>query len=146
VFDCAEQLNSRVILQGDPQQMQPVERGAIYDVLQKFAGLPVAELKEIWRQKHADYKRAVAAVDRGDVAGGFDILHYLGWIKQTGVFDRYGELVADYFAGLDAKKEMLIVAPVHAEGDEITRKIRERLKERNDIGVEDKPFLKLIPL
>jgi conjugative relaxase-like TrwC/TraI family protein len=146
VFDCAEQLNSRVILQGDPKQHQPVERGAIYDVLQKFAGLPVAELKEIWRQKHDDYKQAVAAVDRGDIAGGFDILHDLGWIKQTGPLDRYGELVNEYFAGVDAKKETLIIAPVHEEGDAIAQKIRERLKERREIGTEDRTFLKLKPL
>ncbi|MFT3920950.1 MAG: AAA family ATPase [Myxococcales bacterium] len=146
VFDVAEQLNARVILQGDPQQHQAVERGAIYDVLQKFAGLPVAELKEIWRQKHADYKRAVIAMDRGDIGAGFDILHKLGWIKQADLVDRYGELVSDYFAGLDAHKDTLIVAPVHAACDEITRQIREQLKQRNEIGTEDRTFLKLKPL
>jgi conjugative relaxase-like TrwC/TraI family protein len=146
VFDFAGQLNARVILQGDPQQHQSVERGAIFDVLQKFAGLPVAELKEIWRQKHADYKRAVAAIDRGDVAGGFDILRDLGWIKQTGPFDRYGELVKEYFAGIDAGKSVLVIAPTHQEGDEITARIRERLKEGKIIGADDRTFPVLKPL
>jgi conjugative relaxase-like TrwC/TraI family protein len=146
VFQHADELGARVILQGDPRQHQPVERGAIFDVLQKFGGLPVAELKEIWRQKHAEYKQAVAAVDRGDVAGGFDVLHKLGWIKQTNPFDRHGELVKEYFAGVDAGKDVLLIAPVHKEGDEIAGRIRERLKERKELEADDQKLLKLNPL
>jgi hypothetical protein len=54
--------------------------------------------------------------------------------------------VKEYFESVDAKKDTLIVAPVHEEGDEITRSIRARLKERKEIGAEDKTFLQLKPL
>ena len=67
------------------------------------AGLPVARLTEIWRQKEAGYKQAVAAIAGGDILGGYDKLDDLGWIHQTPVFDHNKPLVDAYLAALKDK-------------------------------------------
>lgn len=142
VFDAAERLNARVVLQGDRKQHGSVERGATLRVLEEFAGLPVAELKDIRRQK-GRYKAAVASLAKGDLLGGYDQLDGLGWVRET---KDNRELVGDYLAALDARKSVLVVAPTHVEGGEITAEIRARLKERGKIAPEGKEVGVLVPL
>ncbi len=145
VFEIAKELGARVVLQGDKKQHASVERGATLRVLEEFAGLPVAELKDIRRQ-HGRYKEAVASLANGKMLAGFDRLNIMGWVKETPAVDHNKPLVDDYMAGLNAGKEMLVVAPTHIEGDQITAEIRERLKEREIVGKEGKQVETLVPL
>jgi conjugative relaxase-like TrwC/TraI family protein len=149
VFDKAKELNARVILQGDRKQHQaPGQRGAVFDLLPEFAGVPVARLTTIWRQKHKDYKRAVAAIAGGDVLAGHDILSKLGWVKETSGPDHNQPLVDDYMAAIGQKKpggkqaEVLVVAPTHREIEEVTSALRARMKERGMLG-EERVFTRL---
>ncbi len=146
VFDKAKELNARVILQGDRKQHSSVDRGSVFHVLETFAGVPVARLTEIWRQKNKGYKQAVAAVASGDMLGGYDLLDKLGWIEQTPVFDHNKPLVDAYMEAIKDKASVLVVAPTHKEGDEITEAIRNRLKGKGIIGQEEKTFSTLRPL
>jgi conjugative relaxase-like TrwC/TraI family protein len=145
VFDVAERLGARVVLQGDKRQHASVERGATLRVLEQFAGLPVAELKDIRRQK-GEYKAAVESLSKGDFLAGYDSLDALGWVKQTPVFDHNKPLVDDFMAALDANKSVLVVAPTHIEGAEITADIRAKLKERGIVGKDEKAIETLVPL
>lgn len=142
VFDAAERLGARVVLQGDRKQHGSVERGATLRVLEEFAGLPVAELKDIRRQQ-GRYKAAVASLARGDLLGGYDQLDALGWVREA---QDNRPLVDDYLAALDTRKSVLVVAPTHVEGGEITAEIRARLKERGRIASEGKQVGVLVPL
>jgi hypothetical protein len=47
----AEKENCRVVLSGDTAQHRAVERGDALRLLEQYAGLQAAELKEIWRQR-----------------------------------------------------------------------------------------------
>lgn len=146
VFGVAEHVGARVVLQGDRKQHASVERGHIMHVLEEHAGLPVARLQEIRRQTHGDYKQAVASIAKGDILAGYDILDGLGWVRETPVFDHNKPLVDDYLAAVEKGKSALVVAPTHAEGDEITSEIRARLKEKGALGNDDKIFQVLKPL
>jgi conjugative relaxase-like TrwC/TraI family protein len=152
VFDKAKELNARVILQGDRKQHGSVERGAALRMLEEFAGLPVSQLKEIRRQEHQEYKRAVAAIDDGKLLDAYDILAKLGWVKQTPAFDHNRPLVEDYLQAIEEKRadgkknEVLIIAPTHQEGDEITGELRKRLKEKGLLGTNERVFQTLKPL
>ena len=132
LFKIADELQARVVLQGDPRQHGAIERNGVFKAMQDYAGLPLAELKEIKRQT-GSYKDAVKAISERDFLAGYDILDGLGWVKET---DTNTELVDDYFAAMKAKKSVLIVSPTHAEGDEITAEIRERLKADGKLGEE----------
>ncbi len=142
VFDAAEELGARVVLQGDRKQHGSVERGATLRVLEQFAGLPVAELKDIRRQR-GRYKDAVASLAKGDILAGYDTLASLGWVKEA---RDSKPLVDEYMAALDAGRSVLVVAPTHAEGDGITKEIRSRLKERGIVGEDERAFKTLVPL
>lgn len=146
LVDVAKEQNARLVLQGDPKQHRSVARdGNMLNVLQEFAGLPVGRLKDIRRQQ-GQYREAVAALAEGDFLAGYDKLDALGWIKSTPVFDHNKPLVDDYVAALHAGKSVLVVAPTHKEGDEITAEIRARLKEEGKIGDEERDFVQLRPL
>ena len=142
LFDIAERQNSRVVLQGDRRQHSAVERGATLRVLEEFAGLPVAELRDIRRQR-GQYKSAVQSLSKGAMLDGYDKLAELGWVHQT---EDNQPLVDEYLASLDSRKSVLVVAPTHAEGDEITAELREKLKERGIISKEETSFEQLVPL
>ena len=149
VFAYASELDCRVIVQGDRKQHGSVARGNLFSVLEDYAGLPVARLSHIWRQTHQGYKDAVAAMAKGDVAGGLDRLGALGWVKET---DGTNEaLVQDYLQAIETKHkgkplDVLVVAPTHAEGDEITSELRYQLKERGIVGKDEVVFEQLKPL
>lgn len=136
VFDTAAKLNARVALWGDAKQHGSIERGAVLHALEQHAGLPVPKMTQIIRQK-GRYKDAVESIAKGDVLGGFDILNDLEWVKQTPVFDHNKPLVDDYMEGVKRKKSMLVVAPTHVEGDEITAEIRKRLKQEGIAGQDE---------
>ena len=146
VFRHAADLNARVILQGDRKQHKSVPRGNLFEILDRYAGLPVGRLTKNWRQQHDDYKAAVDAIAAGDLLAGYDQLAALGWVKQTSTDERHDSLVADYLAALDAGKSVLVVAPTHAEGDELTAQLRTKLKERGDIDGHEHVVEQLRPL
>jgi conjugative relaxase-like TrwC/TraI family protein len=139
----AKEIGARVILQGDRKQHGSVQRGNLFPVLERFAGLPTGRLTEIWRQQHDGYKQAVASLAKGDMTGGFDRLAALDWVKET---SSNAPLVDDYMAALDANKSVIVVAPTHIDGDEITAEIRNRLKEAGIIGKDERVFEQLKPL
>lgn len=154
VFRHAEALNARVILQGDRKQHKSVQRGNLFEILDEFAGLPIGRLTKNWRQQHEGYKRAMNLIAKGKHVDGFDKLSELGWVNQVDhVGDGNKMIVDDYMAALATKKpgqldsdRVLVVAPTHAEGEEITAEIRTRLKERGIISKDDKVFETLVPL
>lgn len=131
VMDVAEKLNARVILQGDEKQHGSVPRGALLRVVQEFAHLPVAELTDIRRQS-GDYRQAIKMLSEGKAVKGFDALNDMGWVKQAD----HDELVDDYMSEVDSGKEVMAIAPTHAEGQAITSKIRDQLKERGKLSDE----------
>jgi conjugative relaxase-like TrwC/TraI family protein len=146
VFRKADELGARVILQGDRKQHGSVNRSGAFTLLEKYAGLPVARLSEIWRQQHKGYKDAVAAIAKGNVLGGFDKLDGLGWVKDTPEGGGHTALVDEYMQALKDKASVLVVCPTHKEGEEITQAIRERLKAAGLVGTEEKTFVNLKPL
>jgi conjugative relaxase-like TrwC/TraI family protein len=142
VFDLADRLDCRVILQGDTAQHGSVERGAALRLLEEQAGLKPAAIKEIQRQK-GDYKEAVQALSEGRIGEGFDRLDDLQWIKEVPDDQRYQTMAADYVATVDAGKSCLTVSPTHSEGRRITAEIRRLLQEKGKLGTDERDFITL---
>lgn len=141
--EVARERNARLVLQGDPKQHRSVGRdGDMLRTLERYAGLAVARLTDIRRQKN-DYKAAVEALRDGKPVAGLDRLDALGWVKRT---DSHDLLVRDYLAAIDDKKEVLAVAPTHAEADAVTAAIRAGLKAKGAVQGEERTFDTLVPL
>ncbi|MGL5095332.1 MAG: MobF family relaxase [Planctomycetia bacterium] len=137
LFAVAEAQDARVVLAGDVRQHAGVERGDALRLLEEQAGLPIAGVEEIQRQK-GEYKKAVEAVAAGDAAGGFDRLDRLGWVREISDADeRYRTLAKDYADAVEAGRRTLAVAPTHAEGDRVTTAVRDELRTRGLVGEDE---------
>ncbi len=140
--EVAREQQAHIVLMGDDKQhASPARHGNMMAVLQEYAGLKVGRLTEVWRQQHQGYKRVVADIAAGGRSQGFDGLVHLGWAQTV---DDNTPLVDEYMAGLH--EEQLVIAPTHAQGDEVTAAIRERLKAEKVIGDDERVFDTLRPL
>ena len=138
LFEVAETVGARVILVGDRRQHRSVTAGEPLKLLEESAGLKVAEVTEILRQK-GDYKKATQALSEGRTEEAFKELGKLGWIKQVPDNERYQQLAASYLRAVREKKRdgqaktALVVSPTHAEAARITLEIRDRLKMQGNL-------------
>ncbi|MCA9217971.1 MAG: relaxase domain-containing protein, partial [Planctomycetales bacterium] len=144
VFDLANRIDARVVLSGDWKQHASVERGTAMRLLEQHAGLIPAETKEIQRQK-SRYKLAVAAIATGGLIGGFEQLDRLGWIRELEDSDREQQIAKDYVTSIRKGLSTLVVSPTNAEGEQITRAIRQELRSRKMIGEQDHKLTRLQP-
>jgi conjugative relaxase-like TrwC/TraI family protein len=150
LFDKAKELNARVVLAGDKDQMKSVERGDALRLLEQVAGLKVAKVREIRRQQVNEYKEAVRLLARGDSAEALERLDALGWVKTLPVGDRYTSVARDYIdkrtASSDPDKAVLIVSPTHAEAEKITAELRRQMREAGLLGRDEHELERLVPL
>ena len=143
LFDVARKHNCRLVLVGDARQHAAVERGDALRLLESEAGLKPAEVTAVVRQR-GDYRAAVELLAGGDIAGGFDRLDKLGAIRELpGRADRHAKLAADYLAAADAGRSVLVVSPTHAEGEAVTRRLRDALRSRGDLGDDERTVTRL---
>jgi conjugative relaxase-like TrwC/TraI family protein len=145
----AKAQDARIVLQGDPKQHKAVAaHGNMLTVLEDYAGLPVATLTTIQRQK-GDYAQAVAAIRDGKLQEADARLRALGWIVEGQGHDG---LVAEYARAIEEtkangeRKTVLVVDPTHKDGDQLTEKLRAVLKAKKLVGEEEQPFTRLVPL
>ncbi len=74
----------------------------MFNVLQEYANLPAAELRDIRRQKGM-YKQTGAASDAGDFLKARDMLIDLDYIHRVPIFDRNKLQVDDLRGGGERK-------------------------------------------
>ena len=138
VCGLAGALKARVVLQGDPRQHKAVQRhGNMLEVLADYAGLPVAKINKIQRQK-GDYAEAVEAIRAGQYEKGVDTLYRLGWIVEGEGHDKLVERYAGE-AG-SGSKPVLIIDPTHKDGDALTEKLRDVRKAAGLIRGPERTF------
>ena len=135
--------STRVILTGDTAQHAPVARGDGFRLLQEYAGLSIAQLTEIRRQEGALYKKAVAALAKGDLQTGFRRLDELGAIIEIdNDAERYRLLASDYLVLSRSGSLPLVVSPTHAEAATVTAAIRSAKRDAGRLG-DERPFRQL---
>ena len=139
VFDLADKLDCRIVLQGDVRQHASVERGDALRLLETEAGLVPAEITEIQRQK-GQYRRAVAALSEGRVANGFRQLEAMGCIKEVEDGERYKALASEYVSSALDGQSALVVSPTHVECELVSENIRSSLREAGLLGKEQRLF------
>ncbi len=146
MFDLVDQLDLRLILSGDTRQHAAVDRGDALRALETEAGIVPAQVTTIRRQR-GELKKAIEHLSRGEIADGFSLLDALGCIQTTHDPDiRLQKLAADYADALRSGKSVLAIAPTHAEGNEVTAAIRDKLRESGKIKGEEKTYRQLIDL
>lgn len=153
VFDIAKEQNCRVVLSGDTRQHSSPRRGEAMRLLENEAGLNIARVEAIQRQK-GKYRKAVELISRGHevvdqksgktgLLAGFDMLDSMGKIKEIASEDRHVQLAETYLQSTAKNNSTLIVAPTHAEAGKVTEQIRDRLRGEGKLPEEEKDFTQL---
>jgi conjugative relaxase-like TrwC/TraI family protein len=142
----ADELECRLVLQGDPyQHKSPARHGDMFHALQEYAGVPVAELKTIRRQE-GRYKEAVTAFRDGNAGQGLSIMDGLGWIHYV-AGDEVCKAVADkWWEHLEKGQPAVISGITHVQNEQITQELRRRLRDAGRIGEKESPVEQLKPL
>jgi conjugative relaxase-like TrwC/TraI family protein len=143
VLELADRLDARVLLSGDRFQHGSVARGDVLRMLETEAGIVPFEINEIQRQQKLAYREAIQALSEHDIEEGYKRLDELGWIKELPYNERYKQIAADYLQAVADGKSALVVSPRHIEAERVTEEIRRGLKLAEEIGDEDRPFVKL---
>ncbi len=144
LLEFVTQHNTQLILGGDTRQHRSVVRGDALRVLNTVAGIQTAEVSKIYRQQNAEYKAAVEDLSQGHVAKAFhklDAMKAIIEIDPNLVADR---LVKDYMEALGNGKDALVICPTHAQGAEITKHIRNAMKETGLLGQKEIAVLQLV--
>lgn len=142
IFDLANDVGARVVLAGDTGQHGPVERGDALRILQRDAGLKVASIGEIFRQKRLKYRKAVQDLADGRTVEGFEKLERMKSVVEIADQDERLEQIAAAYLGtvLRDGKDALVVAPTHREGEKVTASIRDGLRAVKAIGAREREF------
>jgi conjugative relaxase-like TrwC/TraI family protein len=129
--------STRIILTGDTAQHAPVTRGDAFRLLQRYAGLKIAQLNEIRRQEREEYREAVSALAKGDLKTGFRLLDEIGaMVEIPNAEERYRKLAEEFMALKSKNSVPLVVSPTHAESAMVTSAIRDARREAKELSGE----------
>ena len=122
----ADELDAaRVVLVGDSRQLRAVEAGQPFRLLQR-AGMTMATMDDIRRQRNPELRAAVQAVLAGDPGEAVELL---GSSVHEVAHEELGEKAARAWLALDpaTRDNTLLVAPTHALREEIHGTVRDAL-------------------
>jgi len=122
--------NDRVLLVGDVRQHQAVEAGAPYQQFQE-AGIQVAHLDEIVRQKDPALKEVVEQLSRGHVREAMEKLDNQGRLHEiVDRHERFREIANEYGKHPEGT---LVVSPDNQSRMEINQVIHTEMQARGQV-------------
>ena len=133
--------NDRVLLIGDIRQHQGVEAGRPFEQLQE-AGMRVATLDEIVRQKDPALKSTVELLATGQVFAALDALHQQGRVKEIPNGEERIRAIARSY--VESPENTLIVSPDNASRRDLNLAVRQELKATGSLAPEDHSFRVLV--
>jgi conjugative relaxase-like TrwC/TraI family protein len=143
-INIAKAQNARILLTGDTRQHNSVERGDAMRIIEKYSDAKPATIAKNQRQKNQQYREAVEALSNGDVESGYGILDRMGAIKESGDLGAVAENVAnEYVESTALGEKAIVVATTHLQGDLVTNRVREKMREKDMLGKEDRTFTAL---
>jgi ATP-dependent exoDNAse (exonuclease V) alpha subunit len=121
---------ARLIFVGDQRQHHAIEAGRPLHQMQQ-AGMRVARLEMMRRQRDPELRKAVNLAANGEIAEAIGILDRAGRIQEVAnTAERYASIAGEYGAATAAGEHVLVVSPANQERREVNEVIRQALKER----------------
>lgn len=141
-------VDGRLILSGDTRQHGPVEASDALRAIERYAGLPAAQLDQVRRQepKRArsieerkrieQYRAAVEAAAAGDLTQSVRKLEEINAFVECGPVEQ-NEHIRDVYLDIAERGESaLVISQTRAEVRDINNAIREQLRQRGVLGAE----------
>ncbi|WP_065372886.1 Ti-type conjugative transfer relaxase TraA [Ensifer adhaerens] len=124
---------AKLVLVGDPDQLQPIEAGAPFRAIVERIGY--SELDTIYRQRHDWMQMASLALARGQVGDAVRAYEARDRIVSTGLKAEAVEaLIADWDRDHNPTKTSLILAHLRRDVRTLNEKARAKLVERGVVG------------
>jgi Ti-type conjugative transfer relaxase TraA len=131
--DAAVRAGAKIVLVGDPEQLQPIEAGAAFRAIVDRIGY--AELETIYRQREDWMRKASLDLARGNVERA--LVAYQGEGKVLGSrlkAEAVERLIADWNNDYDQTMTTLILAHLRRDVRMLNVMAREKLVERGIVG------------
>lgn len=129
---------AKLVLVGDPDQLQPIEAGAPFRAVVERIGY--SELETIYRQRKNWMQTASLALARGQVSDAVSAYENQGRIISTGLkAEAVERLITDWDSDYDPAKTTLILAHLRRDVRILNEKARAKLVERGIVG-EGSPY------
>jgi Ti-type conjugative transfer relaxase TraA len=131
--DAVVRAGAKIVLVGDPEQLQPIEAGAAFRAIVDRIGY--AELETIYRQRADWMRKASLDLARGNV--GHALAAYQGQGRVVGSrlkSEAVENLIADWNRDYDQTKTTLILAHLRRDVRMLNVMARENLVERGIVG------------
>lgn len=135
LMEMANKAGARLILVGDRLQLNAVEAGKPFELMQK-AGIAGAVMSDINRQQVDDLKQAVAAAVNRDNSRALELLseRIVEIDNKSALLQR---VVSDILAKHpDDREKALIIVPLNIDRHKINAMVREGLQERGEIAAD----------
>ncbi|CUX70023.1 MULTISPECIES: Ti-type conjugative transfer relaxase TraA [Agrobacterium] len=132
--DAVVRAGAKIVLVGDPEQLQPIEAGAAFRAIVDRIGY--AELDTIYRQREDWMRKASLDLARGNVERA--LVAYQGQGRVLGSrlkSDAIANLIGDWNRDYDQTKAALILAHLRRDVRMLNVMAREKLVERGIVGV-----------
>jgi conjugative relaxase-like TrwC/TraI family protein len=124
----------RIVFLGDQRQHHAIEAGRPIFQMQQ-AGMPVARLEVIRRQRDPNLRQAVRLVAEGRIADALTLLEKYNRVREIAVAkDRYEVIAREYVAAHEAGERVLVVSPANDERRQLNSAIRDLLRSRGHIA------------
>jgi Ti-type conjugative transfer relaxase TraA len=131
--EAALRTGAKLVLVGDPEQLQPIEAGAAFRAIVERIGY--AELETIYRQREDWMRKASLDFARGRVDQAISAYRDRGKVLGSDLKAQAVEtLIADWNGDYDATKSTLILAHLRRDVRLLNTMAREKLLERGIVG------------
>jgi ATP-dependent exoDNAse (exonuclease V) alpha subunit len=134
----------RIIFVGDQRQHHAIEAGRPIHQMQE-AGMLVARLDTIRRQRDPDLREAVTRAASGEITESLAILHRRGDIREVGDFEeRRARIARDYATTQESGQRVLVVSPANDERRKLNEAIRAELAARGHVSSVEQDHIILV--
>jgi hypothetical protein len=139
LIDAAQRKGCRVVFSGDTGQHSSVPRGDALRILEQYSGYRFSELTTIRRQKPVAFREAVELAAAKQTDKAFAKLVELGAVNEIANDNGqlYQKAAEAYVAATKGGKSALLVSPTWAEIEAVTDKVRESLRDSQQLGPDD---------
>jgi conjugative relaxase-like TrwC/TraI family protein len=140
-----QRTGSRLVMSGDPKQHGAVQRGHPFKMLIDTGALECAKLEKIYRQQDVPKLLEIIEHYHGErYEAALNQIEELGIVRESDTrSDALTALVMDAMEEFRAGQTPIIIAPVHEDGKDFARAIREAMKGEGMLGAEDQEIARL---
>ncbi|ENV65114.1 hypothetical protein F949_00013 [Acinetobacter junii NIPH 182] len=148
IMKLAKSADARIVFLGDKLQLQAIDAGKPFEILQKE--MSFSSMENINRQKTQELKDVVAVItaknSKGEIAlsenaKAFDLLDQQGRVMQVNKEDLHHELIDEYMSHDQSKRDnSLIITPFNSDRKILNEMVREQRLKKGELTGEELEF------